>query len=120
MREGIVLPQMHADRRRFFSCILRVSRLHPERSVTRSVGTAVLKSERPEIFETMDLGLPNQSVERTRMSRLAQCQLQRQRRLIPVAQLFRSASASDAGTFGQEATEGTEMSRSSVSSVASC
>ena len=43
-----------------------------------------------EIFESMNLGWPNQSVERTGMSRLAQCQLQRQRRLIPVAHLDRS------------------------------
>jgi hypothetical protein len=34
---------------------------------------------------------PNQSVERTGMSRSAQCQLRRQRRLIPVAHLWRSA-----------------------------
>ena len=32
---------------------------------------------------------PNQSVERTGMSRSAQCQSQRQRRLIPVAHLWR-------------------------------
>src|SRR6266550_4370344 len=40
----------------------------------------------------MDLGLPNQSVERTGMSRSAQFQLQRQWRLIPVAHLDRSGN----------------------------
>jgi len=38
--------------------------------------------------------LPNQSVERTGMSRSAQCEFQRHRRLIPVAHLGRSASGS--------------------------
>ena len=36
--------------------------------------------------------MPNQSVERTGMSRSAQRQFQRQRRLIPVAHLWRSAA----------------------------
>ena len=49
--------------------------------------------------------VPNQSVERTGMSRSVQCQLQRQWRLIPVAHLYRSARARDAGSFEQEATE---------------
>src|SRR6266545_4789152 len=55
----------------------------------------------------MDLGLPNQSVERTGMSRFGQCKFQRQWRLIPVAHLYRSA-ASNAGGVEQEPTEGTE------------
>ncbi len=37
----------------------------------------------------MNVGLPNQSVKRTGMSRSAQCQMLRQRRLIPVAHLGR-------------------------------
>src|SRR6185503_11918517 len=37
----------------------------------------------------MNFGEPNHSVERTGMSRSAQCQLQRQSRLIPVAHLVR-------------------------------
>jgi hypothetical protein len=41
------------------------------------------------VFESMNLGLPNQSVERTGMSRSAQLQSQRQWRLIPVAHLGR-------------------------------
>ena len=45
-----------------------------------------------EIFESMKLGLPNQSVERTGMSRSGHVQFHSQRRLIPVAHLFRSAT----------------------------
>src|SRR6266545_5461555 len=41
----------------------------------------------------MKRGFSNKSVERTGMSRSAQGQLQRQRRLIPVAHLFRSAAS---------------------------
>jgi hypothetical protein len=51
-------------------------------------GVAVGLQILAEIFESMNLGLPNQSVERVGMSRSAQCQLRRQRRLIPVARLF--------------------------------
>jgi len=52
-------------------------------------GVAVGLQILAEIFESMNLRLPNQSVERTGMSRSAQMQLPRQRRLIPVAHLVR-------------------------------
>jgi hypothetical protein len=42
-----------------------------------------------EIFEPMNLRLPNQSVERTGMSRSGKCQWQRLWRLLPVAHLDR-------------------------------
>ncbi len=55
---------MHADRRRFFSCISRLSRLHSG-TLTRPVTTGFSERVRRAIFESMNRGLPNQSVERT-------------------------------------------------------
>ena len=55
-------------------------------------GVAVGLQILAEIFESMNLGLPNQSVERTGMSRSAQMHSRRHWRLIPVAHLGRSAT----------------------------
>ena len=49
----------------------------------------------------MNLGLPNQSVERTGMSRSVLPQLQRQGRLIPVAHLGRSLRRDVASTTAE-------------------
>src|SRR5258707_5435167 len=80
-----------------------------ERFIEFDTGTPEFQrfwSERPEVVAARsqaeaggDMSFsretwPNQSVERTGMSRSVQCQLQRQRRLIPVAHLYRLSSFS--------------------------
>ena len=65
----------HAD------LFIRAHQGHPWSICMRcaTAGVAVGPQIVAEIFESMNLGLPNQSVERTGMSRSAQCQLRRQR-----------------------------------------